>query len=121
MHSKKLIKNRAFSSAIGLSFVAYYAVMSPYSAQAQNLDAGYVMKEMTVKERVGYVNGIVDGLAYARFLRDRPDDTSYLCVVNWYGTDTKKKWTLIRTWLKRNPDKPVPVLLHLVIRKACGE
>ena len=106
----KLVRNAALACAV---------LAAP--AQAKNLNAGYVLNEMTGDQRVSYVEGIVDGLAYARFLRDRPDDTGYLCIVGWYQNDSAEKWKLVRKWLSRHPDKPVPLLMYLMIKKECGE
>lgn len=121
MHAGKQIINKTLDPVFGSCLVALCAATSPSLAQAQNLDAGYVMNKMTAEQRVSYVNGIVDGLAYARFLRDRPDDTGYLCIINWFQTDAAKKWELARKWLKRHPEKPASVLIYLMTKRNCGE
>ena len=91
-------------------------------AQAVEINAGYVLNEMSPDERVSYIYGVVEGLSYARFLRDRPDESGMLCVYNWLGQDTdNENWRKMRVWLARHPDKPVGVLMHVLIKQECGE
>jgi len=41
-----------------------------------------IFKNMEAGERVSYVGGIVSGLAYARWLRDKPDEKGLGRVIN---------------------------------------
>ena len=93
---------------------------SPLQAQARDLNAGFVMKEMNSKERVAYVAGVIEGLAYSRFLKDRPDETGVSCIYDWFYEDEDKNWAKMEHWFNRHPDKQVGVLLHVLIKKECG-
>lgn len=110
----KLIRNNVIAGCVALGA----ATNVSYS---KNLDAGFVLNEMNNDQQVSYVEGIIDGLAYARFLRDRPDQSGYKCIINWHQTEPRKKWRLTREWLKRHPDKPTPVLIYQMTKKVCGE
>lgn len=90
------------------------------AARAKNLNADFVLKEMSTDERVGYISGVVEGLAYARFLRDRPSEKGMNCVYGWYGNGGAKQWKQIQSWFERHPDKPVGALLYVLIKKECG-
>ena len=37
--------------------------------QAKSLNAGSVMNDMNSDQRVGYVSGVIEGLAYSRFVK----------------------------------------------------
>ena len=90
-------------------------------AQAKNLDAGFVLNKMDDKQRYGFVSGVVEGLAYARFLRDRPHEEGMICITDWYYGGGVEVWKKIERWLARHPDKPVGVLLYVLVKKKCGE
>ena len=92
------------------------------SAQAQNLDAGFVLNELSTKEQSAYISGVVEGLAYARFLRDRPNETSMVCVQNWYFGAEDKKAVLAELFqlFEDYKDLPVAVLVNSVAKKECG-
>ena len=109
-------RNRVFHPLILFVFLGLTA-----PAQARDLNAGFVLNEMNAGEQVAYVSGVIEGLAYARFLRDRPDESGMNCVYDWYGKDKKTRWLLIRKWLARHADKPVGPLLYILIRKECGD
>ncbi len=95
-----------------------FALPSP--STAQQLNAGAVLNKMNSDQRHGYLSGIVEGLAYARWLRDKPDGGGMKCIYRWYyegGTINAKK---LNSWLHRHPDKPVSALMHVLIKKDCG-
>ena len=88
--------------------------------QANSLNAGAILNDMDAKQRYGYVSGVVEGLAYSRFLRDKPSETGMKCIYDWYYKDGAKQWTRIESWFRRHPDKPAGVLLYVLIKKDCG-
>ncbi|MCB1385953.1 MAG: hypothetical protein KDJ29_13915 [Hyphomicrobiales bacterium] len=90
------------------------------NAAAQNLNAGFVLDEMTPGQRISYIQGVMDGLAYSRFLQDRPDTTVYDCIVNWYQTEHESKHRFVMRWLAKHPEKPANVLLYTIVKKECG-
>lgn len=91
--------------------------MSP----AHAINGDDVINKMTVDQRHSYLVGLIDGLAYSRFLRDRPNEDSSKCVYDWYyegGKDVKLK---IRNWFNRHPDKPATALMYVLVKKECGK
>ncbi len=91
-----------------------------HQAQSENLDAGFVLNKMETKEQTFYVTGIIQGLAYARFLRDRPNEEGYKCMSEWLNKGRKAHWRKILTLFERHREKPPAVLLNVLIRKDCG-
>ena len=87
-------------------------------AKASELNAGFVLNKMNADEQVSYVAGVVEGLAYSRYLRDKPDQSGMKCVYDWYARESVTRQ--VDQWFKRHPDKPVGVLLNVLIKKECG-
>ena len=87
-------------------------------AQAQNLDADFVLNKMTSDQQVSYVEGVIEGLAFSRWQRDKPDRAGIQCIYKW--SDSKDKWPKIEQWFARHPDKQVGPLLYILIKKECG-
>ena len=91
------------------------------SAHARDLNAGFVLNEMNADQRTGYLFGVVEGLAYARFLRDKPDQTGMNCIYDWYhGAGSDKRQAKAKALMRRHADKPVGPLLYVLMKKECG-
>jgi len=118
MLRRKAIRNNMIVATLApLAMVA-----TAQSAQAVEFNAGYVLNEMSPDESVSYIYGVLEGLSYARFLRDRPDESGMLCIYNWLGQDSDNtNWLKMEAWFSRHPDKPVGVLMHVLIKQECGE
>lgn len=89
------------------------------SAHAQAV--GEILPNMETKEQYGYVAGVVEGLAYARYRQDRPDETGMRCIYDWFYEDGTDRWDEITGWFERHADKPAGPLLFVLIEKECGE
>lgn len=94
---------------------------STADAQAGNLDANFVLNGIAPEKRYVYVAGMIEGLAYSRFLRDKPNEEGMICIRGWLDDEPEKNWEKIRFFFERHPDKPPAVLLHVLIKKECGE
>jgi len=90
------------------------------TSHASSLNAGAIMNKMNLGQRHGYISGVIEGLAYSRFLRDKPNETGMKCIYDWYYSGKAKKWKTIETWFGRHPNKPAGVLLYVLIKKECG-
>ena len=92
------------------------------AAQAEKLNAGVVMDKMTSEQRVSYVSGVIEGLAYARFVRDKPSEKGMKCIYDWFYKDNAELWkTKLFPMFDRHRDKPVGVILYVLAKKECGE
>ena len=87
---------------------------------ANALTAGDVLNKMNTDQRYGYIAGVVEGLAYSRWLKDKPQNEGMKCIYDWYYGKPGKNWERINSWLTRHPDKPVGALLYVLIKKECG-
>ncbi len=82
--------------------------------------ANDVLNKMQPDYASGYLDGVVEGLAYGRWLRDKPDPSGMNCIYKWRFNDPKKSSKRITAWFKRHPDKDVGALMHVLIKKDCG-
>ncbi len=76
------------------------------------------MSQMNTDQRVSYVSGVVEGLAFSRYLRDRPDETGMNCIYQWHA-DTES--ADLNAWFERHPERTIGVLLYTMIKRVCGE
>lgn len=87
-------------------------------AQAETLNAGFVMSQMNADQRASYVSGVVEGLAFSRYLRERPDEAGMKCIYQWHAdTDTED----LHAWFERHPERTISVLLYTMMKRECGE
>lgn len=92
------------------------------AAHATDLTAGVVMDKMTDDQAASYVSGVIEGLAYARYVKDNPSETGMQCIYDWYyKQDNAQLWldTLFPTF-KKHSDKPVGVILYVLTKRKCG-
>jgi len=92
-----------------------------FTRETAALPSEDVLSKMSQDRRHGYISGVVDGLADARWLTDRPNGTGMQCIYDWYYGGGTEKWALITQWLERHLDKPVDALMYVLINKECGE
>lgn len=90
-------------------------------SHSKTINAGFVLEEMSSDQQVSYITGVIEGLAYSRYLREKPSQKGMKCVYSWFESDSwANKWKRIDAWFSRHPDKPVGVLLYVLIKKKCG-
>ena len=76
---KKLTVFQQFSLILAVGLTAFG------STNAIALTADEVLNKMNTDQRVGHITGIVTGLAYARWLIERPKETGRDCIHDWYS------------------------------------
>jgi len=97
------------------------AALLAVGKDAAALTADDVLNKMTGDERFAYVSGLVDGLAYARWLSDKPDETGMQCIHNWYYQGGEERSNLVHQWFSRHLNKPADALLYVFIKRECVE
>ena len=120
MLGKNAVKLTSYSplSAMILASVAFLAG----GKDAAALTAGEVLENMSSEERFHYVSGVVEGLAFARWLADDRDDTGMQCIWDWYlGSDQRERFNAQMDWFEQHPDQQVSTLMYALIREECGE
>ena len=89
--------------------------------RAQALTGEEILTKLDTDGQYHYISGILHGLAYTRFLRDRPDQTGTKCIATWLISGGVKKWELAKKWLKHHKDKPAGVIIYTMVSKECGK
>ena len=90
--------------------------------QASALTADDVLNKMTPGDSASYVNGVVEGLATARWYKDQPNADGMNCIYGWYYQEPPgTAWKQVLEWFNRHPDQQVGALMHVLIKKECGE
>lgn len=89
-------------------------------AGAADFTAGSIMEKMNADERFLYINGVVDGTAYARFLRDGKQEAGMKCINDWFYHD-KTAMPKIYAAFARYPSYPPNVVISVVANNQCGD
>ncbi|WP_058285262.1 hypothetical protein [Leisingera aquaemixtae] len=89
---------------------------------AAALTAQDVMENMSAEEQNAYISGVVEGLAFARWLADERDETGMQCIWNWYlHSDQRARFNAQMDWFEKHPEQQVSTLMYALIREECGE
>jgi len=67
-------------------------------SRASEFNADVVMNEFSKEQRVNYMIGLVDGLAYARWQRDKPSNVGMKCIYDRseerrVGKECRSRWS----------------------------
>lgn len=86
----------------------------------QQFDADKVMNKMSNAERMGYLAGVVEGLAIARYNKDGKKSDGMNCIYSWFYED---KTTLpdIFVAFDKYPTYPPGSIMDVLVRQKCGE
>lgn len=94
-------------------------LFAPVSADATDFTAGIVMEKMKPDERVLYLSGVVEGLAYARYAKDGKNTDGMKCIYDWFyerdGTVSK-----IYSAFERFSDYLPGAVVAAMVEKECG-
>ena len=118
-HSQKKLTLSKSSSLFGMLLGIMFNGLLPEKAAA--LTANDVLNKMSSAEQTAYISGVVEGLAQARWIKDKPDQSGMTCIYNWYYKGEKDVDRRLNVWFEKHPDKPANALLYVLIKKECGE
>ena len=120
VRDKKSLRLRKYSHISAMILTAAAFLSSGREAAA--LTADDVLNRMNADQQASYINGVVEGLATARWLADRPDTTGANCIYDWYyQTPFEPVWNLVVQWFERHSDQQVGILMQILINRECGE
>jgi hypothetical protein len=106
----KFVRSAALSIAL---------IWTPTAAYAGGMKVGKALEVMDTKEIGAYTAGIVEGLAYARYVQDgKQPDKGMKCILEWYydGGKTTQKVYLAYHKFK---DHTANAIVAALIGKAC--
>ena len=88
---------------------------------AHALSGEDVLTKLDTDAQYHYVSGILQGLGYARFLQDRPDEKGLVCIQDWLIDGGVDRWEIAKQWLEHHKEKPTSVIIYAMVRQDCGE
>jgi len=89
--------------------------------EANALTGGEILTKLDTDGQYHYVSGVLQGLGYARFLKDKPSQTGIKCIQQFLlQDDSTEKWQTIQQWLKHHEEKPAGVIIYALVSKECG-
>ena len=90
------------------------------AGKADALTAEDVLENMDADQLNGYLSGVVDGLATARWLAERPDASGMQCIYDWWlQTPVEPRLDQTMLWLERHPEQQVGILMSVLIGREC--
>lgn len=115
-------RKRKFWSKYSKSVIFGLGLLTASSAQASDFNADAVLNNLNEEQRSSYMMGLVDGLAYARWLKDKPSEVGMRCIYDWYYQNNAALWksTLLPAF-ETHGDKPVTAILFVLSKRKCGE
>lgn len=116
----QIVEKHPIKTATASAAVLLHSLLSG-ATPAAALTGKDVLNKMNNDQRFSYLAGIADGLAQARWMKDRPDDTGMKCIYDWYYKGGKRKFNQVYGLLELHPDKPANAIMYVLIKKECGE
>lgn len=83
------------------------------------MTAGVVLDRMSTDQLSGYLAGVVEGLAYARYQRDGQMTEGMNCIYDWYYRNQETPRMVFETF-DRFPDHSPGAVMAAMVEKACG-
>lgn len=120
MRGKNSLRLRKYSPFSGIILSIGFVFSLP--SQGSALTVEEIRTNLTTDEQTHYVTGVVEGLAFARWLADDRDPKGMNCIWNWYsGSDTEARFNQQMAMFDRHPDQQISTLMYALIREKCGE
>ncbi|MGC3939511.1 hypothetical protein ACOTTU_17035 [Roseobacter sp. EG26] len=95
------------------------ALISPSSATATELTAGYVALEMAPDARFPFISGIVEGIAQVRVRSDDGETEMTGCIYHWFYEE-EKSYDIILAAFAKFQDRAPGAVVDALIRRRCG-
>lgn len=94
-------------------------MLAPLNAGAQDFTAGIVMEKMDERQRYTFLAGVVEGLAYARYVSDGKQTDGMKCVYEWFykGDGTVDK---VYSAFRRFHDYLPGAVMAAMVERECG-
>lgn len=89
-------------------------------AEATDFSAKAVMEKMQANERFPYIAGVIEGLAYSRFVRDGKKTEGMGCIYDWFY-EKHETINLIYAAFGQYPDYTPAAVINALAKKACGD
>ena len=115
----------SISAAVASAALSFLGMLSP--ASATDFNAGTVMEKMDPHEQASYIQGVVEGLAYARYQRDNQHIegdaktmTGMKCVYAWFY-EKPNTLKIVFAAFDKFPSYPPAAIISSLIKQNCPE
>jgi len=89
---------------------------------ASALTGDEILKTLKPNEQFHYISGAIGGIAYARFVREKPSESGMKCMLDWwYKPNSNAAWNTVKQWLEHHKDKTAEIVLYALLSKECGQ
>lgn len=90
------------------------------------MTAGMILEKMKADERFAYINGMVEGIAYARFRKDTlatggKNESGMKCILDWYYAGDGSTHARIEAAFRKYVEHMPAVLIGVMVKDECGE
>lgn len=89
--------------------------------EANALTGEEVLTQLDTQAQYHYVSGVLQGLGYARFLKDKPNQDGTKCIQQWLIEGGPERWAIVEQWLDYHKEKPAGVIIYAMVSKECGQ
>ena len=97
------------------------ATLSLAAPQAGALTVEDMRESMSVEAQVAYVSGVVEGLAFGRWIENNRDQAGMDCILGWYYDRESRDPNQMWNFFDQHPDQHIGTLMYALIREECGE
>lgn len=109
-----------------LSGIVLSAVVGVQPSYAQEMTAGVILDKMSSDERFAYINGMVEGMAYARFRKDSlaaggRDEKGMACILDWYWKGEGNTPFKIEAAFRQHKEHMPSTIIGTMVKNECGE
>lgn len=95
------------------------ALLGGQAARAEDMTAGSILVNFDSEERLAYLAGVVEGMAYARYVKDGNATAGMGCVYDWFYETPDTTLRDIYATFERFPDHLPGAVMAAMIAKAC--
>ena len=111
----RLLKPLALAAIAGV-------FMWPSVLRGESISARWVVTELDPAQRYLYALAVIETLAYARYLRDRPSRRGTDCITDWFQREINISfWPQLHKKIRKYPDQPMSVLVYMISIDHCGK
>ena len=83
--------------------------------------ANLVMEKMSDGEKFTYISGVVEGLAYGRYLKDGKTLEGMTCIHNWFYAGGNRQEQIVLAFEEFGDKHSPGVIIWSMTREECGE
>lgn len=107
--------------ALFTGFMSLTADIPTAQALSGGLKASVITNEMSAEQKSAYFSGVIEGLAYARYIKDGKNaDLGMNCILNWFY-ETKGTAQKITLALSKFETYSANAVIGALVKKQCGD